>query len=425
MDGAGRAWSRRGVLLGSLVAGAALTGLPAGPGRALASTGAPGRAPVPPPGPPVAPGPPAVPGPVGDGLAHAEGVPAPYIARCFEWGARPPSSPPQIHDVRPIRILVHHTAGPNGTDYGVPAAHALARGIQRYHMDHNGWLDSGQHFTISRGGHVMEGRLWSLGELNRGRRVVEGAHSPGQNVIAIGIENEGTYTGATPTPMLWHSLRATCAYICDKYGIAPTELYGHRDFRDTLCPGDRLYAALPRLRREVASLMGRRVSRTEVVRSGWPALRGGDRGPAVEAAQYLLRDSGFYRGRPDGRYDARTGAAVTALQRAHRAGRPVCGACGADAGTGVLGGLSWPLLARPVRLGSAGVRGGRGAEGSGVPGGPGVPGDDVVRAVGVLAAARNTESVPDVVDGPAWQRLLSGPGTPVPGGGDPAGVANR
>ena len=46
---------------------------------------------------------------------------------------------------------------------------------------------------------------------------------------------------ADPPGPLWDSLRATCAYICAQYGIAPTELYGHRDYRNTICPGDRLY----------------------------------------------------------------------------------------------------------------------------------------------------------------------------------------
>nr|WP_255426896.1 N-acetylmuramoyl-L-alanine amidase [Pseudonocardia sp. C8] len=335
-----------------------------------------------------------MPGPVAGAGARAEGVRAPYIARCFEWGARRPSSPPRIWDRRPIRILVHHTAGGNTPDFSVAAAHRMARGIQAYHMDRNGWLDSGQHFTISRGGHVMEGRLWSLGELNGGRRVVEGAHSPGQNVIAIGIENEGTYIGADPPAPLWNSLRATCAYICAQYGIAPTELYGHRDFRNTICPGDRLYGMLPRLRREVAGLLGRRLSRTEATRASWPLLHEGDTGPLVEAAQYLLRDAGTLRGNADGRFDDRTRAAVTEFQVAHRA----------DDVNGILGGESWPELARTVRAGTEG---------------------DAARAVEVLARYRRTESVPDVVDHPVWQRLLGTGGPPVPSTEDPPGTRNR
>lgn len=339
---------------------------------------------------------PAAPGPGGpeDPEPLLEAARAPFVFRAFEWGARPPSRPPRIRDRRPIRILVHHTAGPNVADFSVAAAHRMARGIQAYHMDRLGWLDSGQHFTVSRGGHVMEGRLWSLRELNDGRRVVEGAHSPGQNVIAIGIENEGTYIGAEPPAPLWASLRATCAYACARYGILPTELYGHRDFRNTICPGDRLQGMLPLLRREVAGILGVRLSRAEALKAGWPLLREGDTGPLVEAAQYLLRDAGALPTAPDARFDGRTTAAVRRFQLAHRA----------DDANGVLGGESWPVLARPVRVGAGG---------------------DAARAVELLARYRRVESVPDVVDQPVWQRLLGTGGAAVPQADDPADVANR
>ncbi|MDN5919983.1 MAG: N-acetylmuramoyl-L-alanine amidase [Pseudonocardia sp.] len=303
----------------------------------------------------------------------------------------------KIWDRRPIRILVHHTATANSADYSRPAADRLARGIQNFHMDHNGWLDSGQHFTISRGGVVLEGRSLSLGILNGGRQQVEGAHCTGQNVVAVGIENEGTYTGVDPTPALWNSLRATCAYICRQYGIAPTELYGHRDYKNTACPGDRLYGMLPRLRTEVGATLGRRVSRAEAEKASWPLLRVGDTGPDVTAAQYLLRDAGATTTDPTGSFDEGTADAVRTFQVAHRA----------DDVNGILGGESWPELARPLSRG------------------PGRDGGDAWRAVDVLAEHRRVESVPDRVTAPVWQRLLGTGGTAVRPVSDPPGTARR
>ncbi|MBW0106293.1 N-acetylmuramoyl-L-alanine amidase [Pseudonocardia sp. KRD291] len=331
------------------------------------------------------------------GPPSTEGAPAPFIVSCPGWGARRPSSPVKIWDRRPIRILVHHTATGNGTDYSRPAADRLARAVQNYHMNNNGWLDSGQHFTISRGGVVLEGRSLSLGMLNEGRRQVEGAHCTGQNVIAVGIENEGIYTGVDPTPALWNSLRATCAYICSRYGIAPTELYGHRDYKNTACPGDRLYRMLPRLRAEVGATLGRRVSRTEAEKASWPLLRPGATGPDVTAAQYLLRDAGATKAKPTGRFDEGTADAVRTFQVAH----------GAEDVNGILGGESWPELARTVSRG------------------PGRHGGDAWRAVDVLAEHRRVESVPDRVTAPVWQRLLGTGGTPVRPVTDPAGTARR
>jgi hypothetical protein len=178
------------------------------------------------------------------------------IRSCADWGARPPSSPPIVVNSKPVRILIHHTATENVTDYSEAAAYEHAHWIQDRHMDVNGWLDSGQHFTNSRGGFLMEGRHGSLDALRAGNRVVEGAHCPGQNRTAIGIENQGIYMTVEPRVEQWDSLVSFCVYVCEQYGISPQAIDGHRDYTDTLCPGDKLYALLPRLRQEVARVLG-------------------------------------------------------------------------------------------------------------------------------------------------------------------------
>jgi hypothetical protein len=189
------------------------------------------------------------------GGAPAWAVTAPTIASCATWGARDPSDPLTLLSNNPDKILIHHTASANSTDYSQAHAYALARSIQDYHMDSNGWSDTGQHFTVSRGGYVMEGRHYSLSKLTAGSGMVQGAHCPGQNDKAIGIENEGTYTSVTPTAALYNKLVDLCAYIVDQYNLSPSAIYGHRDFLATQCPGDAFYAMLPQLRTDVAARM--------------------------------------------------------------------------------------------------------------------------------------------------------------------------
>ncbi|WP_422769981.1 peptidoglycan recognition family protein [Plantactinospora sp. WMMC1484] len=184
-------------------------------------------------------------------------VPAPGIIPCPAWGARAPR-PLNVLSNNPNKILIHHTAGSNSNDTSVAHAHALARSIQNFHMDDRGWPDSGQHFTISRGGHILEGRHHSLPTLQAGSRMVEGTHCPGQNNQAIGIENEGTYIDGVPPATLYNRLVGLCAYMCQQYRIAPTQIYGHRDFSATQCPGDRFYAMLPQLRSDVANRLAGR-----------------------------------------------------------------------------------------------------------------------------------------------------------------------
>ncbi|KAB1119089.1 N-acetylmuramoyl-L-alanine amidase, partial [Micromonospora sp. AMSO12t] len=97
-----------------------------------------------------------------DARAVAARIDQPTIANCATWSARPPSSAVSVVQSRPNKIIIHHTAFPNTTDYSLAQAYRNSRDIQNLHMDSNGWLDSGQHFTNSRGGFLTEGRHGSL-----------------------------------------------------------------------------------------------------------------------------------------------------------------------------------------------------------------------------------------------------------------------
>jgi N-acetylmuramoyl-L-alanine amidase CwlA len=156
---------------------------------------------------------------------------------------------------KPSYIVIHHTATSNTTGTTQAAAFSLARSIQNYHMDSNGWIDTGQQFTVSRGGYAMEGRHRSLERLNLGSGMVRGAHVGAGNVNneSIGIENEGLYTSATPPAALYNKLVDLCAYICDQYSLPASQIFGHRDFMATACPGNVLYGMLPGLRSDVAA----------------------------------------------------------------------------------------------------------------------------------------------------------------------------
>lgn len=189
---------------------------------------------------------------VGLGLSTLPPAARRRVEPCAEWGARPPVEPPAVLPHRPERIIVHHTATENTADTSRAHAHRLARFFQDQHIARD-WGDTGQHFTITRGGVLLEGRHGSLDALLAGDQVVEGAHAYGQNRSSIGIENEGTYLTGRPPSAQWDALVWLCARICEQYGIPPTAIHGHRDFWDgTVCPGDALHSLLPRLRAEVA-----------------------------------------------------------------------------------------------------------------------------------------------------------------------------
>ena len=209
-------------------------------------------------------------------------------------------------------------AFPNVTDYSREQAVKLARDCQDLHMDGNGWSDTGQHFTISRGGYVLEGRHGSLERLRAGDRQMISAHCPGENGRAIGIENEGTYVTDTPPEALLDSLVRLCTTICRQYGLHAHDIFGHWDFRTTLCPGATFYRLFPDLRRRVFAALGTDLA--EVPARRWPDLWRFVGSPSVRVAQYLLAHRG-YAVTPNSTFDAATVAAVQDWQA--RNGIPV------------------------------------------------------------------------------------------------------
>lgn len=188
---------------------------------------------------------------VGDHVAFTADVPHVYTRA--QWNARPPRRPAKVLGRPPDHIVVHHTATANSSDRSLGHAFALSRSIQNFHMNGNGWDDTGQQLTISRGGIVMEGRNRSLKAVRAGDLAV-GAQVLHHNGHTIGIENEGTYTNKRVPGRLWDSLVEVCVWLCQAYNLDPSQaIVGHRDYNSTACPGDVLYAQLPKLRRSVAA----------------------------------------------------------------------------------------------------------------------------------------------------------------------------
>ncbi|MFB9991091.1 N-acetylmuramoyl-L-alanine amidase [Deinococcus oregonensis] len=258
----------------------------------------------------------------------------PSMSTTALWKAQAPKEPITLLATRPTRIIVHHTASANVTDVSQAQAYSLARSIQQSHFD-RGWIDSGQQFTISRGGYMLEGRHQSIDAARAGNQHVRGAHCEGFNDVSVGIENEGTYTSVAPPTAQYNALVQLCAWLCQQYSIPATELYGHRDFLNTSCPGDVLYAKLPQLRRDVAARLGVSVR-------VWPTTRTGQTGERVRSVQFLLRARG-QSGAVDGNYGSGTGSLVSAFQTSV--------GLTADA---VVGSATWEKLSLTVRRGDTG-----------------------------------------------------------------------
>ena len=254
---------------------------------------------------------------VGTGIASAPAAQAapsvkfPWIIDCDSWGARPPAGDLPLSAIRTNKIILHHMAFPNVTDYSRAQGIKLAKDCQNLHMDGNGWTDTGQHFTISRGGYVMEGRRGSLAQLDTGGNQVISAHCPGENGRSIGIEHEGTYIVDIPTDALLDSSVQLCAAICEQYGLHAYDLFGHWDFRITQCPGIAFYSMFPAHRRNVARALGEAMK--DAPERRWPDVWRFVNSESVRTAQYLLNSRG-YTLTTDGAFGPMTVAAVQDFQ---------------------------------------------------------------------------------------------------------------
>lgn len=269
---------------------------------------------------------------------------APKVWTTADWAARPPKEPIEVLARTPTYIVVHHTATKNSEDLTQAQAFKLSRAIQNYHMDSRGWIDSGQQFTNSRGGHLTEGRHRSLEIVRGSTHHVRGAHVANRNSEVIGIENEGTYTEVDLPQAQWNSLVDLVTFIARQYKIKPAEICGHRDFANTQCPGDVLYKRLPELRQVVGDRLAVPVTQPE----RWPLLQPGDTGPRVLAAQHLLRDRGERDVPTDGVFGPSTFAAMSRFARTAGLPNEPCYATAVADESGLIGAAAWPALIRPV-----------------------------------------------------------------------------
>jgi flagellar hook assembly protein FlgD len=164
--------------------------------------------------------------------------------------------------------FVHHTD--SGNRYSRAQAPAIVRAIYAYHTKSLHWSDVGYDFLIDRYGTIYEGRY---GGVTKG---VIGAQVLGFNTGSTGVSIIGTFTSATPPAAAVTSLEQLLAWKLDVHHVDPLgtgtltcglgqkfstgervtfpAIAGHRQANYTDCPGNKLYALLPAIRKAVAGI---------------------------------------------------------------------------------------------------------------------------------------------------------------------------
>jgi hypothetical protein len=180
--------------------------------------------------------------------------------------------------------FVHHTVTAN--DYGPEDSRSMVLGICRFHRNSNGWNDIGYNFLVDKYGQLFEGRAGGIDQ------AIVGAQAQGFNSVSTSVSNLGTYQDVPQSEAALDAIGRLLAWKLPLHG-APVEgqvtvtsaggdtnrypsgravtferISGHRDGNSTACPGDQLYAQLPRIR-ELAA--GRAPATVPPQTSGIPA----------------------------------------------------------------------------------------------------------------------------------------------------------
>ena len=142
------------------------------------------------------------------------------------WGARPPSGDYRRHHVR--QLTIHHSGVRFRQNRDAPARF---RSIQADHQS-EGWPDIAYHLLVDRHGNVYRARpTWAKGNTRTN-------YNPRGHLLVMCIGNFDEQE--IPRRQL-DSTIDVLAWACEKFGVRPRTIGGHRDYASTACPGDDLY----------------------------------------------------------------------------------------------------------------------------------------------------------------------------------------
>jgi len=149
----------------------------------------------------------------------------------IDWGARDPVGIENFPKPASTGVMGHHTHW--DSCFSLEECSAEVREIQDFHMGPGrNWWDIGYNFLIGEDGRIYEGRGFDA----------QGAHCTGWNTISYGFSMMGSFEEELPNEKALDAAKQLIEYmhqtglINQCYGF-----YGHRDGKETECPGEALY----------------------------------------------------------------------------------------------------------------------------------------------------------------------------------------
>lgn len=116
------------------------------------------------------------------------------------------------------RIICHHAE----------ASVCSIEDIDRWHKN-NGWAGCGYHFLVRKDGSIYRGRPEDK----------LGAHTSNYNTGSLGVCFEGKYNTEEMPEVQLKAGQELIKYLLNKYNLSKTNVYKHKDFNNTDCPGNK------------------------------------------------------------------------------------------------------------------------------------------------------------------------------------------
>lgn len=156
----------------------------------------------------------------------------PFVTRA-QWRARTAKEKLPLTTPVPY-VVIHHSHWPAACHTAEDCKQAM-RAMQNFHMDDRGWWDIGYSFAVGSEGVAYEGRGWEI----------LGAHALHFNSVSIGICLIGDWSTELPPAEQIKTAQSLIAAGVELGFISSAyKLVGHRQVRDTECPGDALFEAI-------------------------------------------------------------------------------------------------------------------------------------------------------------------------------------
>ncbi len=150
-----------------------------------------------------------------------------HVVLRSDWGWKPLTGTIPEHRIK--RITIHH----GGVDFNRDEDPVqYIRHLQDWSRAKKNWIDIPYHFMID-----LDGRIYEARPINYPGDTNTTYNPRGHALICV----MGNYEHQIINRKQLTAVVDLCAYLAEHFHVPPSQIKGHKDYAETLCPGKNLY----------------------------------------------------------------------------------------------------------------------------------------------------------------------------------------